>query len=117
LGQLLEPRLDELQLAPPPGASGDPRLRGGARGGPPRGPGPLAPLLVAAPAPLPGVPAPRALAQTLRVDAAAVDGPPSNYSQRQYRTASAVPPTAHAASAARAPRWWLNPEPVTIAAR
>ena len=41
LGQLLLERRDELQLAAAAGAGGDPRLRGRARGGPPRGPRPL----------------------------------------------------------------------------
>ena len=45
LGQLLVARRDELQLAPAARAGGDPRLRGRARGRPPRGDGPLAALL------------------------------------------------------------------------
>ena len=62
LGQLLLQRRDELQLAAAAGPAGDPRLRGGARGGPPPGARPFAALLAAARLALPGLPRARALA-------------------------------------------------------
>src|SRR4051794_32451130 len=48
LGELFHERGDELQLAAPAGSGRDPRLRRGARGGPPRRVGPLTALLAPA---------------------------------------------------------------------
>src|SRR5205823_11909383 len=62
LGELLARRRDELQLAAPARSRRDPRLRRRARGGAPRGAGPLAPLLAAGRGPLPCLPRARALA-------------------------------------------------------
>ena len=61
LGELLHERRDELQLAAAARAGRDPRLRGRARGGPPRRAGPLAALLAPA-----GRALPRAGASTRR---------------------------------------------------
>ena len=72
------------------GARGRPRLRGLARGVPPRRHGPLAPLLVAARAPPPGLPRAAALAARQRHRARAArlsDGPPLRARARRGRCA------------------------------
>ena len=90
-----------LLLAP----AGDPRLRGRARGGPPRGARPLAALLGLLARAVPGLARARALAAPPRARAAAVAEPVGRrtevgtgaeharcYSQRKKRTASTSPP-------------------------
>src|SRR4051794_15523487 len=72
LGELLLDGRDELQLAAAPRPARDPRLRGGARGGPPRGARPLAALLAPAGLALAGLPRARALAASQRPGAAAL---------------------------------------------
>src|SRR2546421_3538874 len=72
LGQLFAGGRDELQLAPAAGARGGARLRDLARGLPPGGAGPLAPVLGAAIPALPGVPAARTVASPARGDPGAL---------------------------------------------
>jgi hypothetical protein len=111
LGELLLERGDELQLALAARAGRDPRLRGGARGRPPRGPRPLAPLLEAARLTQPGLAGARALAAAPRPHSEAVA--PRPYSQRKKRTARKIPASAQPpTTAAAAP---TSPPPPTIA--
>ena len=90
LGELLHERGDELQLAAAAGAGRDPRLRGRARGGPPRRAGPLAALLAPA-----GLALPR-LARARGAGCAATGTPCglARYSQRKKRTARNSPAAA-----------------------
>src|SRR5215218_435076 len=74
LGQLLLLRCDELQLASAARAGRGARLCGGARGGPPRDPGPLAPVLAARELTLPGLGAVGGLAPATRARPAPVAG-------------------------------------------
>src|ERR1700761_7398885 len=75
LGELLGRAGDVIQLAAAAGACRGARLRGLARGLSPAGDGPLAPVLVAARAVLPGLPRSQGLAAEQRADARAVAGP------------------------------------------
>jgi hypothetical protein len=112
MGELLHERGDELQLAAAAGAARDPRLRGGARGGPPRHPGPLRAVLEAAGIALRAVARARAVAAPPRARAAALVRAPG-YSQRKKRTARNSPAAAQAATTSTAVA--VSPPPPTIA--